>query len=64
MEPDELVRTLIRAHWSQEDIAGAVEVSQPTVCRILSRKHMDPRYSVVRKLQDLVLNLEEFKAVA
>ena len=59
-KPDELVLTLIRAGWSQEAIASSIDVSQPTICRIYSGKHKDPRYSVVEKLRQLVLNLDEF----
>jgi predicted transcriptional regulator len=59
-KPDELVYTLVRAGWSQEAIADAIDVSQPTICRIYSGKHKDPRYSVVEKLRQLVLNLDEF----
>lgn len=60
-KPDELVCTLIRAGWSQEQIAEATDVSQPTICRIYSGKHKDPRYTVVEKLRHLVLNLDEFQ---
>lgn len=61
-KPDELIRNLIRAGWSQEEVAASLEVTQPTVSRILSGKHKDPRYSVVEKLRNLVLGLEEFSA--
>jgi len=60
-KPDELVRSLIRAGWSQEAIASAIDATQPTVSRILSGRHKDPRYSVVEKLRHLVLNLDEFQ---
>lgn len=53
-KPDELVRSLIRAGMSQESIAAAIETTQPTVSRILSGRHKDPRYSVVEKLRQLV----------
>lgn len=59
LEPEELILTLIRAKWSQEEIAEAIEVSQPTICRILSGKHKDPRYSIVKKLRALVLTLAD-----
>lgn len=62
-KPDELVRNLIRSGWSQEAIAESLEVTQPTVSRILSGKHKDPRYSVVEKLRQLVLSVDEFSAV-
>lgn len=57
--PDELVCVLVRAGWSQEQIADATGVSQPTICRIYSGRHKDPRYSVVEKLRQLVLELDE-----
>lgn len=60
-KPDELVCTLIRAGWSQGEIADAIDATQPTVSRILSGRHKDPRYSVVEKLRQLVLNLDEFQ---
>ena len=60
-KPDELVCTLIRAGWSQGEIADAIDATQPTVSRILSGRHKDPRYSVVEKLRHLVLNLDEFQ---
>ncbi len=63
-KPDELVCALIRAGWSQEQIATATDVSQPTICRIYSGRHKDPRYSVVEKLRHLVLKLDEFRVVA
>lgn len=62
-KPDELVCTLIRAGWSQGEIADAIDATQPTVSRILSGRHKDPRYSVVEKLRHLVLNLDEFQVV-
>jgi transcriptional regulator with XRE-family HTH domain len=63
-KPDELVCTLIRAGWSQGEIADAIDATQPTVSRILSGRHKDPRYSVVEKLRQLVLNLDEFQVAA
>ncbi len=61
-KPDELVRALIRAGWSQGEIADAIDVTQPTVSRILSGQHKNPRYSAVERLRQLVQNLEEFSA--
>lgn len=63
-KPDELVCTLVRAGWSQGEIAEAIDATQPTVSRILSGRHKDPRYSVVEKLRQLVLNLDEFQVAA
>jgi len=61
MAPMDMVKTLIKSGWTQPAIADAVGTSQPTVCRILSGKHKDPRYSVVEKLRQLVLELDEFR---
>ncbi len=61
-KPDELVRALIRAGWSQGEIADAIDVTQPTVSRILSGRHKDPRYSAVERLRQLVSSLDEFSA--
>ena len=61
--PDELIRTLIYAGWSQEKIAEYVGTTQPTIHRIYSRKR-DPRYSVVEKLRELVLNMLELTSEA
>lgn len=58
-KPDELVRILLRAGWSQEEIAASVNVAQPTISRILSGQHKDPRYSVVEKLRNLTFSLVE-----
>jgi len=60
--PDELIRSLLRAGWSQEDIASAIGATQPTVSRILSGRHKDPRYRVVEALRHLVSQLDEFTA--
>lgn len=57
--PDELVRTILRAGWKQEDIADTIEVSQATISRILSGRHKDPRYSVVERLRELASKLLE-----
>lgn len=57
--PADLILTLRRAHWSQEDIANAADTTQATICRILSGVHRDPKYSVVRRLQETVLRLHE-----
>lgn len=63
-KPSELVLDLRRSGWSQEQIAVATGVSQPTICRILSGQHKDPRYSVVERLRELVLNLTELTGEA
>lgn len=58
-KPDELVRSILRAGWTQEEIASATDVTQATISRILSGQHKDPRFSVVERLRELALNLSE-----
>lgn len=62
--PDQLILTLLRAGWSQERIAHAVGVSQPTICRIYSCRHKNPRYNVVEGLRRIVMSLDEFHEVS
>ena len=60
-KPDELICALIRAGWTQEQIAGAAEVSQATICRIYNGSQPEPRYTVVDRLRRLVVDLDQFK---
>ncbi|BBE09807.1 MAG: helix-turn-helix protein [Glomeribacter sp. 1016415] len=57
--PSELVVLLVRAGWSQEEIANETESTQATISRILHGMHKDPKYSLVVKLRNAVLKLEE-----
>lgn len=57
-KPHELIGVLLQAGWTQEEIAKRIGSTQPTVHRIFSRKR-DPRYSVVEKLRQLVLELTD-----
>lgn len=57
--PAELILTLRRANWTQEAIADVTESTQATICRILSGESKDPKYSVVRRLQETVLRMHE-----
>lgn len=50
--PQELVKTLIEAGFSQQAIAERAGVKQPTISRILSGEHTDPKSSVLIKLKD------------
>ena len=60
--PEELVRTLIRNCWRQQEIAREIGVTQPTVSRILSGRHKNPRSAAVERLRGLVMTLHEFGA--
>lgn len=48
--PQELVKTLIDAGLSQTEIAAHAGVRQPTISRILSGEHDDPKSSVLIRL--------------
>jgi len=62
--PAQLISTLMRAGWSQEQIALAADTSQGTVSRIYSGRHKYPRYHVVDHLRRLVLELADFQEAA
>ncbi|MCS0808659.1 helix-turn-helix domain-containing protein [Massilia agilis] len=48
--PQALVKELLDAGCSQVEIADIAGVSQPTISRILSGEHEDPKSSVLIKL--------------
>lgn len=50
--PQELVKELIDAGYSQAAIAERAGVKQPTISRILSGEHDDPKSSVLIKLTE------------
>lgn len=50
--PQELVKTLVEAGFSQAEIADRAGVKQPTISRILSGDHTDPKSSVLIRLKD------------
>lgn len=49
--PQELVKALIEAGFSQAAIAERAGVKQPTISRILSGEHTDPKSSVLINLK-------------
>jgi predicted transcriptional regulator len=49
--PQELVKTLVEAGFSQAEIAAEAGVKQPTISRILSGGHTDPKSSVLIRLK-------------
>lgn len=50
--PQELVKSLVCAGYSQQVIAERAGVKQPTISRILSGDHTDPKSSVLIKLKE------------
>jgi predicted transcriptional regulator len=60
--PQELVRELIDAGYSQAVIAERAGVKQPTISRILSGEHDDPKSSVLIKLTEFVEEVRSFPA--
>lgn len=63
LTPEQMVRKLICSRWSQEKIANHLEVSQPTISRILSGKNKDPHFSLVKKLIAMLVEVEDFDTV-
>lgn len=55
--PSELVQALVDAGWSQRVIADRLGVRQPTISRILHRKHNDVSNNTVEGLRRLVTDL-------
>jgi len=56
--PQELVKKLIAAGYSQSAIADKAGVRQPTISRILSGGHTDPKSSVLIKLKEFADSVE------
>jgi predicted transcriptional regulator len=52
--PKQSVEYLIGQGLTQNEIKAATGISQPTISRILSGDHLDPRYSTGVKLKLLV----------
>lgn len=50
--PQELVKELVNAGISQAVIADRAGVKQPTISRILSGSHVDPKSSVLIRLTE------------
>lgn len=50
--PQELVKFLVTAGYPQAVIAARAGVKQPTISRILSGEHDDPKSSVLIKLSE------------
>lgn len=50
--PQEIVKSLVEAGYSQAVIAERAGVTQPTISRILSGDHADPKSSVLSKLNE------------
>lgn len=60
--PQELVKELIDAGYSQAAIAHRAGVKQPTISRILSGEHDDPKSSVLIKLTEFVKDVRALAA--
>ena len=59
MSPVDLIDYLTRKGWSQERIALDAGVSQPTISRVRDGKHKRPRHTLVDRLREIVLVLED-----
>ena len=56
--PQELVKFLTESGFSQAVIAERAGVKQPTISRILSGKHDDPKSSVLNRLNEFANETE------
>jgi len=54
--PAELIRKLLRNGHTYRSLAEIAQVTQPTICRILSGRIKEPKYSTVIKLFDPLFN--------
>ena len=59
--PQELVRFLVAAGYPQAVIADRAGVKQPTISRILSGEHDDPKSSVLIKLSEFADEISSLK---
>lgn len=62
MDPHNLVKRLVDMGWTQEQIAKALDVTQPTVCRMATSPHVRPRHDIVDRLRKIVYELDGFAA--
>ncbi|WP_345894424.1 helix-turn-helix transcriptional regulator [Serratia marcescens] len=54
MTPQEMVAALVKAGYTQAQIAHETGVTQSSISRLLTGTHADPRISTVRALQRFV----------
>lgn len=59
MTPQELVEYLASKNWRQEQIALEIDLSQPTISRVMKGAYKRPSFVLVDRLRQLVLRLEE-----
>ncbi|MHA3258798.1 helix-turn-helix domain-containing protein [Yersinia pseudotuberculosis] len=59
LTPQEMVKSLIHAGYTQSQIAKEVGVKQSSVSRLLTGVHTDPRFSTVRALEVFLLKTKE-----
>lgn len=62
MNPHDLVKRLLELGWTQEQIAKALDVTQPTVCRMVLSPTVRPRHDIVDKLRQVVYEIDGFAA--
>lgn len=62
MDPHDLVKRLIELGWTQDQIAKALNITQPSVCRILLQPTVRPRHDIVDRLRRIVYELDGFAA--
>lgn len=60
----EMVLALYQGGMTDDEIAAATDVSQPTITRIRNGKHAEPRHSTWAAISDAYLKRQADKAVA
>lgn len=55
LSPQMMIKKMVDAGFSQIEISKQSGVTQPTISRILSGAHKDPKNSVVEKLRDTMI---------
>lgn len=61
--PQKLIQILLKAGYTQAQIAEHAQIKQGTISKILNGVHTDPRISTYHALRSLVDTLEDFPEI-
>lgn len=59
LTPKEIVQNLISSGLTQLEIRSRTGISQASISRIVSGKNSDPRLSVIRALENLLIEVKK-----
>lgn len=59
LTPKEIVQNLIASGLTQLEIRSRTGISQASISRIVSGKNSDPRLSVIRALENLLIEVKK-----